>query len=341
MSKHLLTLTTELTPVDLEFIRRLSALTNVIPLIAKADSMSHEEAQALKASITSELLSAGLRPFAFNSGESQVSSPYTVCSASSSDDDNMDASLLMSPEYVRPLVSSELSFLVQHIFDQENISWLRHFAAKKLVHSQRGLVQPSVRSPFSNLAITSGPSQGTLPNYPSLQNPPSATSQTVVSYATGSSSYVQAKIADHTQREEKLAQMRLAKWAGDLQRSLQNERARYEAISRGERAIWLTERLRECVNDGSLVPIRDPVKEGISVRTEPRNMSFSNGLLDPRDPLGFLGWSDIIRRRGRIAFQVVGGFGVLGAMGIWFMRSWGTAPEASSGWTWTWRSGKA
>lgn len=295
----------------------------------------------MKASIAGELVSAGLRPFAFNSGETQVSPPYTVCSAPSSDDDNMDASLLMSPEYVRPLVSSELSFLVQHIFDQENISWLRHFAAKKLVHSQRGLVQPSVTSPFSNLAITSGPPQGNIQNFPSIQVSPSATSQTVVSYATGSSSYVQARIADHTQREEKLAQMRLAKWAGDLQRSLQNERARYEAISRGERAIWLTERLRECVNDGSLVPIRDPETDALSVRTKPRNTPFSNGLLDPRDPLGFLGWGDVMRRRGWIAFQVVGGFGVLGAVGIWVMRSWGTVPEASSSWTWTWRSGKA
>lgn len=340
MVKYLLTATIELTPIDLEFIRKLSALTNVIPLIAKADSMSHEEAQALKESIAAELVSAGLRPFAFNSGESKVSPPYTVCSSPSNDDDNMDASLLMSPEYVRPLVSSELSFLVQHIFDQENISWLRHFAAKKLVHSQRGLVQPSP-SPFPNLEITSGLSEGTLAKFPSLQVSPSATSQAVASYASGSSSYVQARIADHTQREEKLAQMRLAKWAGDLQRSLQNERARYEAISRGERAIWLTERLRECVNDGSLVPIRDPEKNALSDRTEPRNISFSNGLLDPRDPLGFLGWSDIMRRRGWIAFQVVGGFGVLGAMGIWFMRSWGTVPEASSSWTWTWRSGKA
>lgn len=338
MIKYLLTAAIELTPIDLEFIRRLSALTNVIPVIAKADSMSHEEAQALKASIAGELVSAGLRPFSFNSGESQVSPPYTVCSAPSSDDDNMDASLLMSPEYVRPLVSSELSFLVQHIFDQENISWLRHFAAKKLVNSQRGFVQPS---PFSNLAITSGPPQGTLQSFPYLQVSQSATSPTAVSYATGSSSYVQARIADHTQREEKLAQMRLAKWAGDLQRSLQNERARYEAISRGERAIWLTERLRDCVSDGSLVPIRDPEKDALSARTEPRNTSFSNGLLDPRDPLGFLGWSDIMRRRGWIAFQVVGGFGVLGAVGIWFMRSWGTVPEASSSRTWTWRFGKA
>ena len=64
-----------------------------------------------------------------------------------------------------------------------------------------------------------------------------------------------ARIADYTQREETMAQVHLAKWATDLQRSLQNERERYTAIARDDRAFWLTERLSECVDDGSLVPI--------------------------------------------------------------------------------------
>ncbi len=326
-------------PVDVEFIRRLSAVTNVIPLIAKADSLTHEEAHVLKQSIAGELIRAGLRPFHFSTGESTISPPYTVCSAPSDDDDNMDASLLMSPEYVRPLVPSELSSLVYHIFDKENISWLRYFAAKKLVHSRRDVV--AVPAPLPNPPPTSDPSRMLFPISPNSPISSSTTSQAVISYASGASSYVQARIADHTQREEKLAQIRLAKWAGDLQRSLQNERARYETVSRGERAIWLTERLRECVNDSSLVPIRDPEKSTMSARRELRNSSFPNVILDPRDPLGYLGWSETMRRRGWIAFQVVGGVGVLGAMGIWVARSWGTnADSYYSGWTWAWRSGR-
>lgn len=329
----------KLKPVDLDFIRQLSALTNVIPLIAKADSLSHDEAQALKESIASDLISAGLRPFLFNS-ESTISPPYTVCSASSNDDENMDASLLMSPEYVRPLVSSELSTLVHHIFDKDNVSWLRHFAAKKLVHSQRAMEKSFVPAPFPNSPTTFNPLPNSFPDSSTSQISSSSTSQAVISYASGASSYVQARIADHTQREEKLAQLRLAKWAGDLQRCLQNERTRYEAISRGERAIWLTQRLGECVDDGSLVPVRGPEKDTISMRTGPMESSLPAGLVNARDPLGLLGWNEAVRRRGWIAVQVVGGFGVLGAMAVWMVRSWGAGADAYSSWTWAWWAGK-
>lgn len=331
---------TELKPADLDFVRQLSALTNVIPLIAKADSLSQEEAQTLKESIASDLISAGLRPFSFNS-ESATSSPYTVCSASSNDDDTMDASLLMSPDYVRPLVSSDLSTLVQHIFYKDNISWLRHLAAKKLVHSQRDMEKSFIPAPFPNSPTTFNPLQNPFPNYSNTQISSPTTSQAVISYASGASSYVQARIADHTQREEKLAQLRLAKWAGDLQRCLQNERTRYEAISRGERAIWLTQRLGECVDDGSLVPVRGPEKDTISMRTEPMDGSLSTGLVNARDPLGLLGWNEAVRRKGWIAVQVVGGFGVLGAMAVWVFRSWGAGADAYSTWTWAWWAGKA
>ena len=331
---------TELKPVDLDFIRQLSALTNVIPLIAKADSLSHEEAQALKNSIASDLISAGLRPFLFSS-ESTTSPPYTVCSAPSSDDDNMDASLLMSPEYVRPLVASELSILVHHIFDKDNISWLRHLAAKKLVHSQRNMEMSFTPAPFPSSPTTLNQLQNPIPNSSTSQLSSSTTSRAVISFGSDASSYVQARIADHTQREEKLAQLRLAKWAGDLQRCLQNERTRYEAISRGERAIWLTQRLGECVDDGSLVPVRDPAKDTISMRIERMDGSVSTGLVNARDPLGLLGWNEAIRRRGWIAVQVVGGFGVLGAMAVWMVRSWGAGADAYSNWTWAWWAGKA
>ncbi len=69
------------------------------------------------------------------------------------------------------------------------------------------------------------------------------------------SSYALASVTDHAQREERLAQVRLANWAAELQKSLANERAQYEALARSERAFWLTEKLNECVQDGMLVPV--------------------------------------------------------------------------------------
>ena len=320
-------------------MRRLSALTNVIPLIAKADSLSHDDIQILKSSIISKLQSADIRTFQFESDESKMSPPFTICSTSSNDSDNMDASLLMSPDYVQPLVSSELAILVQRVFDKENVTWLRYLAAKKLVYSQRGMGSVPLRTLYSDSPTTSNPLLSKFSTYPASPMISSSSSQAVVSYSSSASSYLQARLADHTQREEKLAQIRLAKWAGDLQRCLQNERARYEAISRGERAVWLTQRLGECVDDGSLVPIRgfsineDSGKESTSTSTRLMDASAKYGYINPRDPLGLLRWNEATRKKGWIAFQVVGSFGVLGAIAIWIAKNWNNGSDAYMSWT--------
>lgn len=310
--------------MDLEFLRRLSSLTNVVPMIAKADKLSKEELNNFKASIAGEINASGIKPFTFD-----ASTPYsyTVCSAPSNDEENMDASLLMSPDYVQPLLPSELSTLVEQVFERDNISWLRHSAAKKFIQWRRRADDPAMtltspQSPLNSLYHRIGSTMSS-----SLMSSPS-TSQVLVSYAGGASTFAQARFADHTQREERLAQIRLAKWAGDLQRSLQNERARYEALARGERAVWLTERLGECVVDGTLVAIdQDTVfvessdKGVVTLRTTsvagaPRQMA------NPDDPLGLLRWNEAMKRRGWFAFQVVGSFGVLGALAVWVARNW-------------------
>ena len=328
----------DLKPMDLDFLRRLSTLTNVIPLVAKADLLSKEEAERMKSAITSDLESAGIKPFMFNRTRPATSSIYTVCSAPSSDEDNMDASLLMSPDYIQPLLPSMLSELVHQIFDEDHIPWLRHLAAKKLINTRRETEVTSIFSspPKSPLDPLQAPS---LSSHNSLTSPTST--QAVVHHASGASSYVQVRVSDITQREERLAQVRLAKWAGDLQRSLQNERARYEALSRGERAVWLTERLGECVNDGTLVPVQGSATVAPSDKalTSIKGESWSSlrgSFMDGGDPLGLLRWNEAMRRRGWIAFQVVGSFGVLGAMAVWMARSWGLGTDEYTGWTWVW-----
>lgn len=334
----------EVKSADLDFMRRLSALTNVIPLIAKADLMPPENAQIFKSSITSELQSADVRTFLFSLDEPTISPPFTTCSKSSSDDENMDASLLMSPDYVQPLIPSELIALVHQVFDKENISWLRYLAAKKLVYSQR---ESEFTTLPPHLSDSSNSAKNTFLTSPVSPIVSPYSSQAIVSYSSNASSYLQAKLADHTQREEKLAQIRLAKWAGDLQRCLHNERARYEAISRGERAVWLTQRLGECVDDGSLVPVRGLsinehcAKEKTSTKTRLMDTSINHSYKNPQDPLGLLKWNEAIRKRGLVAFQVVGGFGVLGAIAVWIARSWSNGNDAYMAWAWgRWPPGK-
>lgn len=318
------------------FLQRLTAVTNVIPLIAKSDTLSLEETEVLRRSID-RLRHTEVKLFSFNSEDTPSRSPFTICSASSDDDENMDASVLMSPDYVQPLIPSELTALIQHVFDPDNIACLRHLAAKKLVHAQGSKIFSVPSSSLAN-ASNSAFARPTI-------SPRSSTGQTIVPYM---SPYNRARMTDHTQQEEKLAHIRLAKWAGELQRSLQNERARYEAIARGERAIWLTEKLVECGNDGAFVPIQEPSssillsdKGMIPTTSDPVRVPGHRGLLDAGDPLGLLRWNEAMKRRGWIAFQIMGTFGVVGAVAVWIARSWGMGSETYTIWTWEWLGGRA
>lgn len=151
---------------DIEFMQRLSALTNVIPVIAKSDTLSPAELVAIKTSTLAQLQTASVRPFLFGTaiddallavqglsiGQQSATAndataaddskqpplpmpthPYTVSSIPGPDTDTMDASLLMSPDYMQPLLPSELTALVNQVFDPESIAWLRHSAAKKFL----------------------------------------------------------------------------------------------------------------------------------------------------------------------------------------------------------------
>lgn len=158
-------------------------------------------------------------------------------------------------------------------------------------------------------------------------------------------SYTMARISDYTQREEKMARVQLAKWASDLQRSLQNERERYAALARGERAVWLTERLGECVVDGSLVPItktpgfcglRFPMDNAggrLFVRTQDgKNMEYRVTSISPHDPLGIVWWSDDLKQRGWAIVQIVGSLGVVGGLAFLLARTWGLSSRSLSEW---------
>lgn len=149
---------------DIEFMQRLSSLTNVIPVIAKSDTLLAQDAVALKTSILARLQTTSVRPFLFGkaledallavqslpitmsstfSPEAQTEEssypfstptyPFAISSTIGSDNDIMDASLLMSPDYVQPLLPSELPALITQVFDPDSISWLRHSAAKKFL----------------------------------------------------------------------------------------------------------------------------------------------------------------------------------------------------------------
>lgn len=320
-----------LRPVDIQYLRRLAPLTNVVILLAQADLMSSEQIKASKEQITSQLSEARIRPFSF-AATSASPSPfdpatqglYAISSVSGPDHDTMDAmdaSLLMSPDYVQPLLYTDLAILVTRVFSSDGVSWLRHSAARKYLHWRNSSTAPATPSPQAPLNLA-----GSWLHTP--QSRSARASQVLTPPMGPTSSFALARITDHTQREERLAQVRLANWASDLQRSLANERAQYAALARGERAVWLTEKINECVQDGTLVPVsirgRRRNQSSEAVRGKVRMSGTGSDQKGPHnDPLGLLEVAADLRHKGMVAFSVIGSLGLIGGLAVWAARcSW-------------------
>ncbi|ERF72223.1 hypothetical protein EPUS_02110 [Endocarpon pusillum Z07020] len=331
---------------DISQMKALSELSDVVPLISKADQLSPDHIEALKLEFKSKVDVGTLSKLpAFSTSETRkgtldVSGPYTVSSATGPDHETMDASLLMSPDYVQPLMPSELVWLVQHIFETEVVSYLRYSAAKKLIAWQNAQPPPTkpTNSPLTSRSFSPRPSSLGSPLPRSTTNPgmlvPFASD---LALTTTSNIQAMTRLAEHAQQEERLAQVRLNKWANDLQNSLQRERERFEKLARGERAIWLVERMSEEVQGGRLSALDQSgalVKAG---SCEERASRWASARHSTHDPLGLLRWSDSLRTRGWIALQVIGSFGMIGGLAFWLARTWGltsTINEWTHAWTW-------
>ncbi|KAI0512777.1 Poly(A) polymerase central domain-containing protein [Xylaria bambusicola] len=307
-----------LKPADLEYIRRLTTLTNVIPVLTRAESFSEEQAAAQKQVIAGQLRDAGIKSFAFTPSAAQEkrtssapSIPYTASSATVPDHDLMDASLLMSPDYVQPLIPTDLTFLVNKIFSLDGASWLRHSAAKKYLqwreqtpHQPRHLYRP-----LASPAAGSDPSMALQQLSLSLAIRPGA-----------------------QQQNDRTAQLQMADWAADLQHTLASERLRYETLARGERAVWLTERLHECVQDGTLVT-RNGSRE---VRTRGRKgagagrHAASSKTQRHQDPLGLLQVAADLKAKSWMAVEVLGSLGMSRASMDTMEKTWGITGPISS-----------
>ena len=268
-----------------------------------------------------------------------VRAPYTSTSINGPDLDTMDASLLMSPEYVQPLLPSELGLLIDQLFEADTIAYLKHTSARKLLAwhaSNPRLTRTPSPSALSLRDSTLASPIPTLLSNSDILVPPDGSALSL----NTSNSFALAQVADHTQREERLAQIRLSKWASDLQLSLQRERERYERIARDERAVWLIERMGEEVRGGQVVTL-DPGNAAMLQQEQmEKGRSLDFGITHQmHDPLGLLQWRESMRTRGWIALQVMGSFGVVGSLAFLLAKSWGltnTLNEWAQDWNQHW-----
>ncbi|KAF3012171.1 hypothetical protein E8E14_005998 [Neopestalotiopsis sp. 37M] len=287
-----------LSPVDIEYLKRLSSLTNVIPLLAQSDTMSVDEQALCKQQIRNQLSENEISFFSFTTGSTlQADStlptaPYTVSSATGSDHDVMDASLLMSPDYVQPLASSELSFLISHMFSPSGSSWLRHSAAKKYLQWRDDASPSRLRHLYQPLS----PGTGAL-----------------ISRAPLTMARVTQHHAYHVDNAAR--RIELVDWAADLQRSLAHERARHEIAASCERDTWPN----ECVASGTIVPTCRHNGQS-PVRRRRRQGSATKKTSQHQDPLGLLQVLTDLKTKGWIALEVLGGIGVLGGLAYYLTR---------------------
>ena len=300
----------------------------MIPILNQCDRLTDDQLESVQHSIKTELEEQGLETFYFASDSPRDIKIYTTCSAPSHDDDDMDASLLVSPDYVQPLLPSELTLLIEQFFEKDNISYLKHSAAKKLLNVR------SLGPNTAQLGLTPRGSSFLKPNTPGFM-PPLSSSSMMSSWSeigtplSPASPYVQARILDHIQREEALAQLHLAKWAGELQKRLDAERQRFEGVAQNEQFNWLAAKMEECQTKDllSLEDQGDTKSGNMATPRQPKKTLPMDTLIDANDPLGLIRWHQKMRRRGWLALRVVSGLGVIGAVAVWAWNTWKMSQE--------------
>ena len=341
---------TSLIEGEKDLLKQLSRMTNLIPLLGRADTCSAEELTFRRRQVLETLDELHCERYAVVEPSLELASvvadssrlePFAISSALGDDTETMDASLLMSSEYMQPLVQSDLPYFVDRFMSPGNITRLRHFAAKKFLlwrkehmgnavdlHKQRFLHSPQVELPSSfgspaitaNMSLLDEPSKVLVPHSSSSyyrSSSPSAASLELQGKELGT--YSQALAKQNQQPSEPYRQFRMAKWAQDLQRSLDSERRRYTRMYTQRPPELPTDENEK--HEAALVTSREPRKPAKG------RLGGDLSIIDPRDPLGVLALSQSFRRRGWIALQVAGGCGLLGAIVFWTVRNWTEVQE--------------
>lgn len=328
----MLTLAASPSDTDIESLADLSKLATVVPVLGQTDTLSEDEIRLSITSIQQAIRYHGIDIPNLNAESYQTSETprvWPVSSATFNDDETMDASFLMNSGYIQPLAPSGLPELVHTIFNPDHAARLRHLSARKFLAWLRARAQLSPTSPAAAGHRINVPASSALSS-------PSA-SQVLVSrpkVSTVPSAYT------------------LTRWAADLQRSLRNERDRYQRVPSEDRRGWLVERWR---NGESAARASDRERDIGKAHDIEKAWAATSGKEDVplgyvqigplnhcagplQDPLGLLACDDMIRRNGTIIARILGGSGVLGAIALWAMKTWGwgTNDGETGHWTGEW-----
>ncbi|EME88129.1 uncharacterized protein MYCFIDRAFT_148748 [Pseudocercospora fijiensis CIRAD86] len=321
-----------LTAAHQELLQFLSRTTNLIPVIGRADAVSPDALHARKNQLRDELEKMNIETYSLKDLKgNNIVGPFTISSASEDDADEVDASVLMSSQYMKPLAPSDLAQFADMLFSPENMARMRHVSATKfLLWRQRNLGQ---HVGMENQVALQSSSIGHHSRAASTGSLLEETSKALVPHST-SSCYCSASpalsemsaLSDHVHDTSSLAlakyneqakttvpfrQIRLAKWAQDLQRSLDNERRKYHDFYSTQQADWASGDQEK--NQQALVALNSPGQG---------RLGGDLGIIDPRDPLGVLAFGQACSRQGFVVLQVAASCGLLGALLYWAAKNW-------------------
>lgn len=296
---------------EVDLVRYLCKWTNVIPVIGRTDEVDAAELESRKQQLIKTFESLDARPYLeellpSSSDEVTLPTPFAISSALSDDSETIDASVLMASTYLQPLIPSELESFVAALFDPNNTARLRHLSATKFLlwrqvnlgfHLQNQLLlAPGVAA--STDQISDEHSHALVPH----RSP--AASPTL----------------------EPFRQLRLAKWAQDLQRGLYNERRQYQRMYTGSSSHSGAEDEKSPTLPLATTTANDSGYYA-SARPQKGRLGGPVSIIDPRDPLGLLALAQLSRRRGYVALQLAAGCGVVGVVVWWVLRNWADVQE--------------
>ena len=327
--------------------------TNFIPLIGRADSVSSDGLRNRKEQLSHIFDTLGLESYRLTDlappdldsrpqDNCSTVEPFAISSAQSDNTDVIDASILMSSQYIHPLVPSELDHVISSLFSPSNIARMKHFSAYKFIswrrekftnnldvdglhprrltrealHRTGTLKSDRILEEPSKVLVSHGSSSFYRSTSPSASNASGVSEDT-----TDPPLNAMARYNEHNRTFEPFRQFRLARWAQDLQRSLDKESRRYKELYHHGLAGWNS-------NEDSEKRDHEAMISSHSTQRPARGrLGGDLGVIDPRDPLGVLAFGQVFRQRGLFALRVAGGCGLLGALTYWLMKNWADVQE--------------